>query len=165
MTTFASDYGFTDSTANYCRDCRATTIPCRCKPAGRKLTLAQAKAIVKPLGFTLTSRPYYSEYRLNFVGGNEASASYPTTLDDAVATARMEHARKVARASEPVAKPAVAAAALTWRAYDGHAVIAGPLFAHDLHEACERLNAACAGHVIRFEQVQCVQNGEWVWAV
>lgn len=54
-------------------------------PSG-KLTLAQAKAELRPLGLILTHHD--GEYRVNFRRGNEESAYYTPDLDDAVATGK-----------------------------------------------------------------------------
>ena len=52
------------------------------------MTIKQAKAILRPLGVTLNSRPDSGEYRVNFVGGGEATACYETDLDGAVSTGK-----------------------------------------------------------------------------
>ena len=54
--------------------------------AGGKLTLAQAKAELRPLGLVIISQD--GEYRVNFRRGDEESAYYTTDLDDAVATGK-----------------------------------------------------------------------------
>lgn len=50
------------------------------------MTLKEAKATLKPLGITITSRPHTKEYRVNFLGGKEATAYYATDLQEAVGT-------------------------------------------------------------------------------
>jgi hypothetical protein len=54
-----------------------------------RLTLKAAKATVKALGFTLTSKPD-GEFRLCPVGGSEAVASYHDDLHDAIGTAKLQ---------------------------------------------------------------------------
>jgi hypothetical protein len=54
-----------------------------------RMTIKEARAICRQYGCTLTSRPCYHEYRVNLIGGKEASAYYTNDLHDAIATARM----------------------------------------------------------------------------
>lgn len=58
------------------------------------MTISEAKAKCRALGFSLRKKD--GEYRLNLVGGTEATAYYTNDLDDAVGTATMENARRVA---------------------------------------------------------------------
>lgn len=57
------------------------------------MTLAQAKAKLRAIGYVLSKRD--GEYRVVRKGGPEAQASYTDDLDDAVSTAEWEHARGV----------------------------------------------------------------------
>lgn len=50
------------------------------------MTLAQAKAALRPLGIVLTKKD--GEYRVNLYKGREATAYYTSDLDDAVATGK-----------------------------------------------------------------------------
>jgi hypothetical protein len=47
-------------------------------------TIKQAKALLAPHGMVITSND--GEYRVNFKGGDEATASYHTDLPDAIGT-------------------------------------------------------------------------------
>lgn len=60
-----------------------------------RMTLKEAKAILKPLGITLAKRA--SEYRVNFRGGIEPSAYYTMDLEDAVGTGRAMAAQRPKR--------------------------------------------------------------------
>lgn len=51
-----------------------------------EMTMKQAAAAVRSLGFVLTKRD--GEYRLNKRGGCEATAYYTEDLEDAVSTAQ-----------------------------------------------------------------------------
>jgi len=51
----------------------------------RQMTLAEAKKACSEIGCVLTKRD--GEYRVNFRGGNEATAYYTNDLRDAVLTA------------------------------------------------------------------------------
>lgn len=66
--------------------------------ATNKLTFKAAKAACNALGFTLTSRPHSSEYRLAIAGmaypESEASACYTNDLSDALGTARLWFERR-----------------------------------------------------------------------
>jgi hypothetical protein len=57
---------------------------------GAVMTIREAKAICRSLGFSLNSRPADGEYRLCEYGAGEVRAYYTTDLDDAVCTARKE---------------------------------------------------------------------------
>ena len=63
--------------------------------AGKRLTFADAKKTLRPLGLTLTkdtigSGPTGSgEFRVNFRDGKEGTAYYTNDLDDAVATGKV----------------------------------------------------------------------------
>lgn len=60
-----------------------------------KLTLAQARQILAPLGIVIKSLPETREYRVNFKGGVEGSAYYTNDLEDAVATGKhMAHEQR-----------------------------------------------------------------------
>jgi hypothetical protein len=48
------------------------------------MTLAEAKTIAKSNGFTIRHRD--GEYRVNFIGGTEATAYYTDDREDAVDT-------------------------------------------------------------------------------
>jgi len=50
------------------------------------MTIAEAKAILRPLGVTL--RHTVGEFRVNLAGGKEATAYYTDDINDAVATGR-----------------------------------------------------------------------------
>lgn len=52
------------------------------------MTIKQAKGILRPLGVTLVSKPHTGEFRVNFLGGSEATACYETDLDGAVSTGK-----------------------------------------------------------------------------
>jgi hypothetical protein len=52
----------------------------------RPFTFAEAKAFCRRHRMTITKRD--DEYRVNFIGGNEAAASYTNDLIDALGTAR-----------------------------------------------------------------------------
>lgn len=73
------------------------------------MTLTMAKALVKPLGFTLTA--FEGEYRLAPIAGTpaqkEARAHYTEDLDDAIGTAKAE-ARRAAEIEAEVAQVEVA---------------------------------------------------------
>jgi hypothetical protein len=62
----------------------------RTLPEDDIMTLAEAKALVRPLGFTLTRRD--AEYRLAPVDGTpasrEAAAYYTNDIEDAIGTAQ-----------------------------------------------------------------------------
>jgi len=65
-----------------------------------KLTLKEAKRVCKAWGMSLTKRE--DEYRVNFIGGKEATASYHTDLDDAVGTAyHMSHNKDLSPTRNP----------------------------------------------------------------
>jgi len=51
------------------------------------MTLKEARAILTPLGISIR-KTEYEEYRVNFSGGKEATASYETDVDSAVATGK-----------------------------------------------------------------------------
>jgi predicted transcriptional regulator of viral defense system len=58
----------------------------------KKLTIAEARAILRRIGYTL--RVECGEYRINRKGRGEATAYYATDLEEAVGTARFEAARE-----------------------------------------------------------------------
>lgn len=47
-----------------------------------------AKAELATIGITLTWREFAKEYRVNFQGGQEATAYYTPDLDDAIGTGK-----------------------------------------------------------------------------
>ncbi len=51
------------------------------------MTLARARMILRALGLVIR-RENDGEYRINFQGGDEATAYYTNDLDDAVGTGR-----------------------------------------------------------------------------
>jgi len=51
-------------------------------------TLQIARAIAQYYGHTLTHRVATGEYRVNLIGGREATAYYATDLQDAIDTVR-----------------------------------------------------------------------------
>ena len=68
------------------------------REGGGRLTLAQAKAELRPLGLVLISHD--GEYRVNFRRGDEESAYYTTDLDDALATGKDMAKRSASEAAE-----------------------------------------------------------------
>jgi hypothetical protein len=56
-------------------------------------TLAEARAILRPLGITLSRRAEANEYRVNLAGGTEAQAYYASDINDAIGTGRAMAAR------------------------------------------------------------------------
>ena len=53
-----------------------------------KQALKAAKPELRALGVTVTYKPEFAEYRVNFTGGREATAYYTTCAQDALDTAR-----------------------------------------------------------------------------
>lgn len=51
-----------------------------------KMTLAEARFILKPYEIVISKTKYGSEYKVNWRGGKEETAGYETTIEDAVDT-------------------------------------------------------------------------------
>ena len=61
--------------------------------APQALTLGKVRAELRAVGVAITHSAEFSEYRVNFRGGNEATAYYTTDIEDARDTglAMMRH--------------------------------------------------------------------------
>lgn len=62
------------------------------------MTLAQAKAILEPLGIHINT--FNGEYRVNFKGGSEATAGYESDIESAVGTGKAMAARLKGRVGD-----------------------------------------------------------------
>jgi hypothetical protein len=60
------------------------------------MTVKTAIATLRTLGMVLTRDPDAREYRVNFKGGQEATAYYTGDLEDAIATAQHMAAHRAA---------------------------------------------------------------------
>lgn len=67
-------------------------------------TFAEGKRELRELGITLTKNQH-GEYRVNFVGGSEATAYYTDSLDDAVNTGHSMATRPKEQTMEKVMCP------------------------------------------------------------